>query len=239
LDGTGEVENKFMNFYSNYIFITIYILVFTIVFVFWVRHWFKDYHKKRHHLPAINPQSSQIKVSFEPKKEEIFPVLPSFLKENPKSIYKNYVTCRLELSQDCPDPIHCPKCGGNLARIKHQMSKDLAEWVERDSDAPGWFLYEYKSIIIHGYTYLLVCDQCRWWYIRESYSEDSMGQSPSNVVVITYGIASDDVLITNPWEKAFAEYRIYHSDQLSPFSGEIRDMFQKAMDENPITKPYE
>jgi hypothetical protein len=64
-------------------------------------------------------------------------------------------------------------------------------------------------------------------------------------VVITYGISQssdeklEDTSTTNPWEIAFWDVELLNEARLTLFTGEIRDMFQKALTEMPITKPYE
>jgi RHS repeat-associated protein len=65
------------------------------------------------------------------------------MEEKPKPIYNKYVTCRLVLPQDCPDPICCPKCGGNLVRTKHQISYSLSNIIKKVGDNLNHWSHDY------------------------------------------------------------------------------------------------
>jgi hypothetical protein len=142
----------------------------------------------------------------------------------------------MDLPQDCPDPTRCPKCGGNFLKTKIDfISYALGNLMDA---------YDFRLVpnIEFGYTYLFVCEQCQWWYIRLAYSygiERSVYE-----VYITYGVDNPEAKLksgyTTPWDQALHndEKFLLDDNLLSPFTGDIRDMFQKAMKVNPITKPY-
>ena len=159
------------------------------------------------------------------------------MEKKSKIIYNKYVSCLLEFPLDCPDPLRCPKCGGHLNK-KHLQKSSFAEYVVNAFFDPDC------SYIAYDYTYLMVCQQCQWWYIREAFGRDRKHASD---VYITYAVADCDGQeqyckatpcengYPTPWKQALTDGQLYNKIE-KYLDNDLRNLFYMAILEAPLTQ---
>jgi hypothetical protein len=150
------------------------------------------------------------------------------MEEKSKSIYNKYVIYQMkEFSPDTPDPIHCPKCGGKFTKSIQPHSHYAKDLLENPD-------YPFHPWLECGRTYLMVCDQCQWWYIREALSYVSDITEGEDYII--YGIADPEPQLktgcTTPWEQALADDHLYNIESHKKIPEDIHNMFLVARQEN-------
>jgi hypothetical protein len=136
----------------------------------------------------------------------------------PKSIYNKYAIYLIGLPQDYPDPNYCPKCRGNLIKTECHPSNSVGKLL-------GTVDYHIYCSFSYGRTYLMVCDQCQWWYIREAFGGDDITRCYDYLI---YGIEDSETQLKagyiTPWDQVLSDVIDLYPTNPSELPDDIRNM---------------
>lgn len=104
-------------------------------------------------------------------------------------------------------PVTCPMCNGNLTESSIEPSKAMNE----DIEGPD---YDYGSSL------LFVCNQCRWWCVREHYEfvdgGAAMRYGIDYLIVSMAKAVNAPVEDAQPWRQALEDLKVYKNAQAFP-----------------------